>query len=170
MSDYAWDVIVNQYRAIYPKLRIYPYEKSRFFSFVKRHYHFDFDATTIYNTIYMRKEMIGTARGARVLHHEVVHVRDMNNHPIIFPLTYWFLPVGPSFKALWEWRAYQADLQLTYDRYKDTLVLLTVLDSHKKILVNIFAGKRYGWMFPFRKLMGRIIQKHIESLVQRKTT
>lgn len=42
----------------------------------------------------------------RILRHEAVHLRDARRFPLFFQLSYLLLPpIGPGFRALWEWRA-----------------------------------------------------------------
>jgi hypothetical protein len=105
-------------------------------------------ATTMYNTIYMDPALIGNDRAAMMLEHELVHVRDQHRWNILFFISYWVPPIGPSFKALWEWRAYKVDLQTVAKTYATEP---SVLNFYADWVTSQFTGTTYMWMWPFKK-------------------
>lgn len=123
-------------------------------------------AITLYNTIYMDKPLVGTQRGAEVLHHEIVHVRDQHRWSILFFLSYLLvLPIGPSFKAFWEWRAYKEDLRWIHEHPVDNQDYQKYLeDYYCQWVAEQFCSPLYLWMWPFKDKMYNKARNFLASL------
>jgi hypothetical protein len=80
-----------------------------------------------------------------LLCHEAVHLRDARRFPVFFQLSYLLLPpVGPGFRALWEWRAYRETLRVDYALWG------MIPDAQLDRIADRFAGPDYLFMWPFR--------------------
>jgi hypothetical protein len=65
--------------------------------------------------VFMKQSAAISEEAQGMLRHEAQHIRDQKDFHVFFWLTYLLLlPIGPSFKAFWEWRAYRYTL---YDEY-----------------------------------------------------
>ena len=146
----TFDEYVVCVRNEFPKFQVKRYLDNRFFALLWR-LGWRMAATTLWNTVYMADDEIGTARGMETLRHEVVHVRDQHRWHVLFFLTYFLLPVGPSFKAFWEWRAYKETLRSVYLEYEGAsdAVQAQVLSSWAEWVASQFWNSSYGWMWPF---------------------
>lgn len=114
-------------------------------------------AMTVGRTIWMDPGIIGTDCGGQVLRHEAVHVRDQARWGFLFFLSYFLLPVGPSFRALWEARAYRETL-----RYIATHAPWE-RDWAVDWVTSRFTGPSYGFMFPFPRWVRRWCEKVLED-------
>lgn len=80
-----------------------------------------------------------------LLCHEAVHLRDARRYPLFFHLSYLLLPpVGPGFRAFWEWRGYRETLRVEYALWGE------ITDAHLDSIADRFAGSDYLFMWPFR--------------------
>lgn len=166
----AWDEYIFQCQREFPKLRVRDYDDSWFFRILRR-LGWSMAATSWYNTVFMEKDYIGTDRGLGIMKHEMVHIRDMHKWHILFFLSYFFLPIGPSFKAFWEWRAYKIDLiemwneyfrffaDPEYKDYSDQII-----GHYRDWIVNTFSGSSYAWMWPFRWHMRKVVDRYLQEL------
>lgn len=159
MSDF--DRIVDEIRAEFPRVRIVPKHESRLMRLafnlgLMRLWcpRFMETYTTVFgSTIAMPAWLIGTTSGARVLRHERVHLRDARSWPVLFHLSYVLLPIGPSFRALWELRAYRETLRCELEATG------RISDGTLAFVASQFTGSSYLWMWPF--------PGHIRSLLAR---
>jgi hypothetical protein len=140
----------------YKKLRLIRKEESLLFNFLywilfMKYWHPDFMdsyATTIFNTIYIPGEIIGTRVGYVVLRHELVHVADSNRYPFLYQLSYLFLlPSLFSFRAYWEYRAYCENLRVEYEMFGS--VRMEAINYYSQL----FCDNSYIWMLPFKSFM-----------------
>lgn len=165
MSDYEkdlWYEMLQKYWKEFPKLRILSFDDHWFF---KRWFkNTNFAAITLWNTVYMRKDYLESIRGIQIMKHEIVHMRDAHKWHVLYLLSYWFLPVGPSFKALWEWRAYQIDLANIWHEYKNLPGGEQTINSWKQWVANQFIYQNYAWMLPWPWFVYRMIDKFMAKL------
>ena len=160
----SWNAMLTRYRREFPKLKIVPYGSSWFFRMLnKMGWHMS--ATTIWNTVWMDPDLMYTQRGVDMMEHEIVHVRDMHKYHILFLLTYWFLPIGPSLKAFWEWRGYQQDLAIIWHQYKGQgdygKYVIKFYEGH---VANQFLYQNYAWMLPWPWLVHKMIDRFMKTL------
>jgi hypothetical protein len=106
-------------------------------------------ATVIGSSVYLPKT--GSKNPASIynlLRHERVHMRDDAKWGLLYKLSYLLaLPAGWTFRAHWEWRAYQQTLICWHE--SDTGIRAEDVDW----MVDLFAGPEYLWMNPFHSLM-----------------
>ena len=114
--------------------------------------------TALFGKVYMPERFIGTQIGYEVLRHEYVHLRDAARFPVLFELSYLFLPLPVIFtlRAYWEYRGYCESLLAEYER------LGYVRASSLDFIVKQFTGSSYLWMFPFPKLLRRAFSNFLE--------
>lgn len=89
------------------------------------------------------------------LRHEEVHLEDSVNFFPFFSVSYiLLLPIGPSFRGLWELRAYKESItaQIDYGR--------TGLSDYITHVASLFAGPMYLYMFPFPSFIRKRLRKH----------
>jgi hypothetical protein len=149
--------LVEEIKGEFPKFKIIPKEESPFMKFLyvatlmflwNKHFMENY-ITVIFGVVYMPKCYIGTATGGDVLRHERVHMRDAHRWPILFELSYIFLPLPLIFsaRAFWEYRGYCESLLAERDRYG------YVSNSSIDFYVSLFCSSDYLWMFPFKKYL-----------------
>lgn len=112
---------------------------------------------TLGRTIWMAPAILGSDFGAQVLRHEAVHVRDQARWGPLFFITYFLLPIGPSFRALWEARAYRETLRFIATQspwQRDWAV---------EWVTSVFTGASYGFMFPFPWVVRRWCRKVLDG-------
>ena len=122
---------------------------------------------TFWNTVYIQEYLVGTEKGANLLAHEIVHVRDQHKWLILFPLSYLLLlPIGPSFKAVWEWRAYKEDLKWVHEHpvNDDPEYQKYLEDFYCQWVASVFCGPMYLWMWPFKNYMYKKCTAYVESI------
>jgi hypothetical protein len=160
----AWYEMLTSYWREFPGLKVVPYEDNWFFRTLMK-MGWSMGATTIWNTVWMKSEYIETLHGVELMKHEIQHVKDQHKWHILFFLTYWILPIGPSFKAFWEWRAYQCTLATVWHKYKkDSGYGRYIIDFTKSNVAQQFTGKNYAWMLPWPWFVNRMIERFIKSL------
>jgi hypothetical protein len=150
----TYDKIVFELKVEFPKFKIVQKDKSwlmwfQYYAMLmflwNKVYMTDF-ITVFGNTVYMPLSFIGTKDGADVLRHERVHMRDSRGWmKIPYCISYIMLPIGPSGRAYWEFRAYVETMQACYDRYG------FIPDDFIDFITDIFTGPKYLFMFPFPK-------------------
>jgi hypothetical protein len=100
-------------------------------------------ALTLGRNVFVKQRYIGTAEGQTVLRHEAVHVRDQLRWSFLWWLSYVLvLPIGPSFKAYWEWRAYRVTLLAELERTG------TISPWLVGTVVHWLSGPLYFWACP----------------------
>lgn len=159
--------VFNTCRNEFPKFNVKSFETSWFFRLMKKTIWRGAAAITFWNTIYIEDVFVGTERGAQLLSHEVVHVRDQHRWLILFPLSYFLLlPVGPSLKAVWEWRAYKEDLRWVHEHpgQWDETYQKYIEDFHCQWVASMFSSPMYFWMWPFKSEMYNKCKKFMASL------
>lgn len=98
---------------------------------------------------------------ASTLAHELVHQMDQQRWGVLFYLSYGFcMPLGRSMRAHWERRAYAVDLLLARERGGEAEVY-RVAD----LLVDLFAGHSYLWMWAGRRSARRFLQPVVNQVL-----
>ena len=118
--------------------------------------------TTILARVYMPKILIGTKTGYKVLRHELIHIQDCYKTGILpFMLSYIFLlPVGFTFRAYWEYRAYCESIKVTYEL--NGMVSNEYVDG----IVTNFTGSNYLWMCPFKNFIEKKLFGYRNNLLK----
>lgn len=98
----------------------------------------------------------------KILRHEYVHLRDQNNYPFWFGLTYIFLPLPTLFtgRAHWEIRGYVQNMIVEYEERG------YISDRYLEWIGEQFWGGLYLWMYPFKKVVRdklRVVRDAIED-------
>jgi len=117
-------------------------------------------AVAVGGTVYLRRAFRGTAEGKDILRHEAQHVRDWRRFGLLFWLTYLaLLPVGPSLRAAWEWRAYRVSLRAAHERHG------RVDEGTRAWVVAQFTkAAPYWWMWPFPRQVRRWVDAECARL------
>lgn len=120
---------------------------------------FNRDYLTRYTTVMFGRVWFPSRRWAaccrpadlyRILRHEAVHLRDARRYPLLFPLSYLLLPpIGPGFRALWEWRGYAESMRV------DVELGRPIDDATIEHIARRFTGPDYLFMLPFPRLVRR---------------
>ena len=145
-----FDDYVVALQAEFPKFKIVEKETSgvmKFLNFFAKLWMPTFltTITTVLGyTVYMPKAYIGTDSGYIILRHEAVHMRDFKKWWYLQTISYFIPPVGPSFKAVWEYRGYLETLRVRHELGWSTD------DSIIDWLVSQFTTSAYLWMWPFK--------------------
>lgn len=126
----------------------------------------DFDTaftTVIGDTVYLPRPLEAFDRDALagVLAHELVHQLDMRDHGLRFYLSYLLtpLPVGRTWRAHWERRAYAVDLMLAWERGGEP----RMLQAYHRI-VELFCGASYAWMWAGRSAARAYLRPLLEEV------
>lgn len=105
--------------------------------------------------IFMPRELHDTDSGYRVLRHELVHAHDCSGWRWpLYVVSYCILPIGPSFRAFWELRAYRESMEAFYEEFGE------LPDWYLKFIANEFTGPTYLYMFPFPKTIMQILDQY----------
>jgi hypothetical protein len=125
-----------------------------------------FVGITLFGRIYIDEDYWDSDTGARVLRHEIVHFKDQKKWKLIFYVSYWLLPVGPSFKAYWEWRALQESIIDIEERSRSFLPLhrKNLMDSTAKWAKQCLYGKSYAFAWPFKFHVDRLVDRFIKKI------
>jgi len=117
-------------------------------------------AVAVGSTVWVRRALLGSPELDDLLRHEAQHVRDWRRFGLLFWLTYLLaLPVGPSLRAVWEWRAYRVSLRAAFDRHG------RVDEATRRWVVGAFCcAAPYWWMWPFRRQVRRWVDAECEAL------
>lgn len=165
-NTYYWASTVLELKDRFPKFRIVIKDRStlmRFFGLLLRPFNpgfMDFYTVTLGQTVYMPRWMHGTDNGAKILRHEAVHIGDSIKFGLLYYLSYIILPIGPSFRAIWELRAYTETMQIEYNLYGH------VKETTIKFIAGQFTESSYLWMFPFPKTIDKILRKRADRLIK----
>ncbi len=119
-----------------------------------------FDAFTWAGTVYLAERMFGNRSGYLLLRHEAAHLADQRRVGLIpFILSYLlFLPMGITWRALWEWRGYRETLRAYWERGP------RLAGKRAANILREFAGKRYLYMWPFEGMVERWIERELKRL------
>lgn len=110
---------------------------------------------------YMPERQIGTDVGYLILRHERVHMRDYAKWGPLFFLSYIFLPIGPSFRAYWEFKAYKESMLVAYE------TVGVIPDWLLEHYAAQFTGSTYLWMFPFPKTIRKLLEKARQDILSK---
>jgi hypothetical protein len=102
-------------------------------------------AVTIAPWVWLKPRLFDTEQGRQILRHEAQHVRDQRRWHVLWWITYLFiLPIGPSFKAFWEWRAYRITLQDEFERAgRVSLMTMSQVAAHLSSSLYLWAIPRF---------------------------
>ena len=77
-------------------------------------------STTVFGRVYVPKATRENPRGLEeILIHEQVHLQDGRGlRSLYFSLSYIILPIGPSFRAYWEFRGYCRHSRYLYREWR----------------------------------------------------
>ncbi len=120
------------------------------------------DYTTVLITrVYMPQRLIDTDDGYEVLRHEAVHIRDCIGTGVLpFVLSYLLvLPAVLTMRAFWEFRGYKETMLVELERTG------TIADETVEWIAERFTGPDYLWMFPFPRLIRKLLAKARQNLL-----
>jgi hypothetical protein len=101
----------------------------------------------------------------KLMRHEYVHLRDQQNHPLWWPISYVLvLPFVFTMRAHWEFRGYQASLLTHYELNGEIPDWL--LDHYQWQ----FTSGMYGWMMPFKKKVRARLEQMRDDIYAGKIT
>lgn len=149
-----WNALVAELARRYPGFRVEPKERHPLVRALFRGFTF-----TLARTVYMDAARIGTAEGAATLRHEAVHVADWARYGLLLWLSQLVLPVGPSLRAFWEWRAYRETLRVELERTG------ALPDAFLEAVARNFTGPRYAFMLPVPPLVRRLLRRERARLL-----
>ena len=164
----SWDDAVAAGIAEFPKFTVKPYSQSALFRFLTK-IGWSAAALTLWNTVYMNDREFGTDEGVPTLLHEMVHVRDQHSWSLLFFISYFILPIGPSLKSIWEWRAYKESLRAYHDKFyhfkqENPEYYKYIMDFYCNWVADWFVSTTYLWMWPFRSVMYKMARDFVNSL------
>jgi hypothetical protein len=151
--DANWISLVNVLTQEIPGFKIVDKKTSKlmwFFNFFTRLWNplfMERYTVTLGRTIYMPAWLIGTRSGYMVLRHEAVHLRDLIRWGPLYVISYLAPPIGPSFKAYWEYRGYVESMRVYFEIYGE------VPDKTVDFWVEQFTSSTYLWMFPIAPMV-----------------
>lgn len=97
---------------------------------------------------------------AAILAHELVHQLDQERHGAMFYVSYVACaPIGRTWRAKWERRAYAVDLMLALERGGEA-----GLERVRERLVSTFAGPSYAFMWAGRDAAARFLEPIVEQV------
>lgn len=170
------DVLLDEIRAEFPKVRIIPKPESRFqrgiarllkivsFGLIKDYldgYH-----TTVGQRIYVTGDWEQISRNRRylTLRHELVHVRQFRRYTLpLMAILYVLLPlpVGLAwFRAHFEKQAYAEEIRAAAELHGIDHVRSAEFRAN---IIEQFTGPAYGFMWPFRRAMERWYDRVLAS-------
>lgn len=118
--------------------------------------------TVVGRTVYLPRPMEEFPRDslAATLAHELVHQLDQARWGALFYTSYALMfPVGRSWRAVWERRAYAVDLMIAHERGGDQ-----ELRRVTSLLIDLFAGPSYLWMWSGRAAAGSFLAPIVEAV------
>jgi hypothetical protein len=163
----AWNDYLKLQRLSFPKLQVLPWDDHWLFKYWAKG---GWGGITIYNTVYMGKDKIGTQRGLDMLRHEMVHVRDEHKWHVLYILSYLLiLPTVFTMRAFWEWRGYKETLRSVHEEYVHYKIdqpeyYTYIMDYYCQWVASQFSGFGYFFMFPFKKYMYKKCQEFVKTL------
>lgn len=162
----TWFEIRAKAHAEFPNLKIKRFSDSKILSYLTRH-GWSMAGVAFYNHIFLKDEYFETNRGAEILRHELVHIRDEHKWHVLYFLSYFLLlPTVLTMRAFWEWRGYKETLRSIHEEYKDADPKYReyILDYYCQWVTSQFTGASYFYMFPFSGNMYSRCQNFIKSL------
>lgn len=162
-----WNDYLKLQQAQFPKLCVRAWDDHWLF---KHWAKAGFAAMTMYNTVYMRKDLIGTDRGVEAMRHEMAHVRDQHKYTVLFFLSYaLLLPTVLTMRAFWEWRGYKETLRSLHEEYAhykndQPEYYVYIMEYFCQWVTSEFTGWSYFFMFPFKGYMYRKCREFVKSL------
>jgi hypothetical protein len=141
---------VEKLKAEFPKFQLVEKEKSKLMAFLNFFIklwnpRFMEDYTMVLGyKVYMPPAQRNTLQGYEILRHEAVHMRQVRKWWILQSISYGILPIGPSFRAYWEYKAYCESMRVR------TELGWSVDDAYIDWLVSQFTGPAYLFMWPFK--------------------
>jgi hypothetical protein len=100
--------------------------------------------TVLGYSVYMPISVRDTLVGYEVLRHEAVHMRQFKKWWLLQTISYGILPIGPSFRAYWEYQGYLENIKVRSE------LGWPMGDAYIDWLVSQFTGRAYLWMWPFK--------------------
>lgn len=161
-----WYPVLYRGAQEFPKFKVVAKDNSKFMRFlakllwpINREF-MDGYITTIGYTVYMPRDLFNTPEGTDTLRHELVHVRQYDRFKLWFMVSYLIFPLPVIFtmRAYWEYQAYKESLRATHERFG------SLGDADIEWVVEQFTSSAYGWMFPFRGLLTRWLNKFAGKL------
>jgi hypothetical protein len=149
-----WTAVVADLERRHPGFRVEPKERHPVIRALFRNF-----TLSLGRTVYMDAALIGTPEGAATLRHEAVHVDDWARFGPLLWISQLLLPVGPSLRAVWEWRAYRESMRVELERRG------ALSDAYLARLERIFTGPRYAWMFPVPPLVRALLRRERDRVV-----
>jgi hypothetical protein len=159
----TWFSTLEGLKKEFPKFRVVIKDESKlmkFFAFFLNPFNprfMDQFTVTLGQTIYMPRWMVGKDFAVEVLRHEAVHIRDSKKWGLLYYISYCILPIGPSFRAYWEFRGYSESIKVEFEQKG------FVSSQSMEFFAKQFTGPNYLFMFPFpktiRKMLGRVKSK-----------
>lgn len=160
-----WEDVVAKSMAEFPKLKIRELGSTWISRFIK----WISPGTTglaLFNSVYISADEWGKDKGAETLSHEMAHIRDQHKLWILYFVLYWLPPIGPSLKAVLEWRGYRENLRWIHEHpiSSDPEYNKYLEDYYCQWVAGQFSSAMYLWMWPFKKAMYRKSQDFIAKL------
>jgi len=118
--------------------------------------------TVVGDTIYTpgAPESLPPGLLARIVAHELVHQLDQARYGPLFYLSYGLLlPIGRTYRAFWERRAYAVDLMIAHHDDGPSGLEMT-----RRRLVHVFSGPMYAWMWAGREAAEAYLEPWVESV------
>lgn len=142
----------------FPKFKVVEKENSqlmKFFNFFAKLWnpYFMRSYTTVLGyTVYMPASFINTVAGYDILRHEAVHMRQFKKWNILQTISYAILPIGPSFRAYWEYQGYVESMRVRHE------LGWGLSDTYIEDIVGQFTGPAYLFMWPFGGMLRKKFQ------------
>ena len=171
------EILLDEIRAEFPRLRIIRKPESRFqraidrvlkvVSFGQIKDYLDGYHTTVGQRIYVTGDWDQIPRDRRylTLRHELVHVRQFRRYSLpLMALLYVLLPLPAGlawFRAHFEKQAYAEEIRATAELYGPAHVRDPAFRAD---IIEQFTGPAYGFMWPFRRAMERWYERILAGL------
>jgi hypothetical protein len=171
------DILLDQMRAEFPRLRIVPKPESRFqraiarllkiVSFGQINDYLDGYHTTVGQRIYVTGDWEEIPRDRRylTLRHELVHVRQFRRYSLpLMAILYVLLPLPAGlawFRAHFEKQAYGEEIRAAAELFGIEHVRAA---GFRQNIIEQFTGPAYGYMWPFRRAMERWYDRILAGL------
>lgn len=171
------EILLDEIRAEFPRLRIIKKPESRFqraidrvlkvVSFGQIKDYLDGYHTTVGQRIYVTGDWDQIPRDRRylTLRHELVHVRQFRRYSLpLMALLYVLLPLPAGlawFRAHFEKQAYAEEIRATAELYGPAHVRDPAFRAD---IIEQFTGPAYGFMWPFRRAMERWYERILAGL------
>lgn len=164
-----WATLIINLKREFPRFKIIEKENSKFMNFLyvvflMKYWNKDFMTkytTTVYQTVYMPKNLIATNYAYQILRHEAIHMKDSKGWRALyfFPTYLFLLPIGLCMRAYWEYRAYVESMKVQFEL---TNTISSIFIDH---IVSQFTTSSYLWMFPFPKTLKKLLNKEKQKII-----